>query len=104
MIKNRISDNVKEMGKQAINILSTLHSGYPDIISAIRGTGLLLLVEFHNESIAEHVTERCLFNGLLVTQTSGTGVRIFPALNLTAKELEEGVLIFEKVIRGLSEA
>jgi acetylornithine/N-succinyldiaminopimelate aminotransferase len=98
MIENRISENVKEMGKLFLKKLSGLHSKYPNMIREIRGKGLLLLVDFHKESVADQVTEACLLNSLLVTQTNGTGIRIFPALNITAKELDEGILILDKVI------
>ncbi|RJQ85151.1 MAG: aspartate aminotransferase family protein [Desulfobacteraceae bacterium] len=98
LLENRIAEHVQKMGAAAMKRLSDLKAGHPDIISDTRGKGLLLLIDFHKESIATKVKDDCLDKGLLVTQTNGTGIRIFPALNIEKQELEEGLNIFEQVL------
>jgi acetylornithine/N-succinyldiaminopimelate aminotransferase len=48
--------------------------------------------------IATKVKNECQARGLLVTQTYGIGIKIFPALNIRKNELEEGLQIMEDVI------
>lgn len=98
LVENNVSENVKAMGKIAMAHLKSLKNEYPDVVSNVRGKGLLLLIDFNNESIAAKVYEMCLSNGLFVTLTNGTGARIFPALNIKKQELEEGLVILEKVL------
>jgi len=98
LIKNNISENVEIIGTLALERLSALKTGYQNMISDIRGKGLLLLIDFHNESIARNVKDNCLLHKLFVTQTNGTGIRIFPALNIKKQELEEGLNIIEEAI------
>lgn len=98
MIRNRISENVTFMGELAFQRLSGLKDQYPDLVLDVRGRGLLLLMDFHDEAMATAVKSQCLVNGLLVTQTNQTGIRIFPALNIERKELEEGLAILEQVM------
>jgi acetylornithine/N-succinyldiaminopimelate aminotransferase len=73
---------------------------YPDIIADVRGKGLLLLLELHDEKTATHINDFCINNGLFVTQTQSKAIRIFPALNITRDEMEEGLEIIEKAFES----
>ncbi|MFC1820202.1 aspartate aminotransferase family protein [Thermodesulfobacteriota bacterium] len=98
LIKNRISEHVEMMGDFAMKRMSELKHRYPDTISGIRGKGLLLLIDFHDESIATQVRDNCLSKRLFVIQTNNTGIRILPALNIKKQELKEGLSILEQAI------
>jgi acetylornithine/N-succinyldiaminopimelate aminotransferase len=99
LIDNNISENVKEMGCFALDLMSRWQQLYGNVIVEIRGKGLLMLVEFQSEEIATQVKNECLAKGLLLTQTQGNGIRIFPALNIKKEELEKGLLIIEDAIK-----
>jgi acetylornithine/N-succinyldiaminopimelate aminotransferase len=98
MIQNQISEHVTFMGKLAFQRLSGLKDKYPNLVLDVRGKGLLLLMDFYDEAMATAVKNQCLVNGLLVTQTNQTGIRIFPALNIEKKELEEWLAVLEQVM------
>ena len=91
LIENRISENVEKMGALARKRLSELKKNFTATVSDIRGKGLLLIVDFKSESLAGKIKENCLSKGLFLTQTNGTCLRIFPALNINKQELEEGL-------------
>jgi acetylornithine/N-succinyldiaminopimelate aminotransferase len=74
---------------------SERHAG---LVTGARGVGLLLLVEFRDEAAAGAVAAECLRRGVFVRQTQGNGVRVFPALTITAGELDEGLTILEESI------
>ena len=99
LIDSNISENVKEMGCFALGLMSRWQQLYGNVIVDIRGKGLLMLVEFQSEEIATQVKNECLAKGLLLTQTQGNGIRIFPALNIKKEELEKGLLIIEDAIK-----
>lgn len=98
LIDNNISENVEKMGQLALNRMNKWQTEYGDAVADVRGKGLLIMIEFRNEDIATKVKNECNANGLLVTQTQGIGMRIFPALNIRKDELEEGLQIMEDAI------
>ena len=74
---------------------------YPNIIKDIRGKGLLLLIEFADSEIARKVSDECLKRKLFVRQTQGNGIRVFPALNIKAEELNAGLAIMQTAIESV---
>jgi acetylornithine/N-succinyldiaminopimelate aminotransferase len=100
LIDQRIPEHAAAMGRRALQRLEAWQAAYPLWISQVRGQGLLVAVEFRDEEKATRVSEGCLEQGLFVRQTQGRMIRIFPALNITAEELEEGLVLMEKVIAG----
>lgn len=98
LLDNDISKNVAMMGSLCLEKMHEWRKRYPEHINEIRGTGLLLLIEFKNDAIATQVSDQCLAEKLFVRQTQGNGIRIFPALNIKKNELEEGLAIMEKAI------
>jgi len=98
LVDNRISEHVGKMGGFTLNRLNQWKQLYHDIIVDVRGVGLLLIIEFKDEETATHVNDECLKRRLFVRQTQGTGIRIFPALNIKEEELEEGLTILKEAI------
>jgi acetylornithine/N-succinyldiaminopimelate aminotransferase len=98
LLDQNVSANVREMGNLALHRMYEWSQSYPEIITDVRGRGLLLAVEFHNEEVTTRVTDGCLTRGLFVRQTQGNVIRIFPALNIKREEMEEGLAIFREAI------
>lgn len=103
LLDNDISKNVELMGNICLKRMHEWQKHYPEHINEIRGTGLLLLIEFKNDAIATQVSDQCLADKLFVRQTQGNGIRIFPALNINENELQEGLAILQKAIESVSE-
>lgn len=101
LIENNVSDNVAQMGRLALKQFDVLKNKYSDIIADVRGRGLLLLIEFIDEKTARQVSDNCLDLRLFVRQTHGTGIRIFPALNIGKNELLEGLAILDEAIAAI---
>jgi acetylornithine/N-succinyldiaminopimelate aminotransferase len=98
LIDSGISANVAEMGALALDRMTEWKLARPSVITDVRGRGLLLALEFSNESTASRINDSCLAQGLFVRQTLGNIIRIFPALNIKREEMEEGLAILEKAI------
>lgn len=99
ILEHRISENVIKIGQQAMNRMLELKDKYKYVISDIRGKGLLLLVEFKNETIAARVVNECLNNGLILNLIQGKGIRVIPALNIKEEEMDEGLSLLEKSVK-----
>ncbi len=98
LLDQQISANVQEMGDLALRHMKEWKQNFPKIVTDVRGLGLLLAVEFCNEETAAQITNECLVRGLFVRQTQGNMIRIFPALNIKRREMEEGLTIFKEAI------
>ena len=98
LIDNDISAHVRELGQFALDEMARWKGLFPGVIEDIRGKGLLLMLEFHDEATAAGVSEECLSRRDFVRQTQGTGIRVFPALNIEREQLMEGLTTLRKAI------
>ncbi len=100
LIEKNISHNVETIGAFAIQALSDLQGQYLHIITEVRGKGLLIAVEFRDTATATKIYSQCLDAGLFVNITQGNIIRLLPALNITQKEMEEGLTVFKNVVKA----
>ena len=98
MLDNKIWENVENVSKFTFKKLNELKKEHPDIIKDVRGRGLLIALELLDENTASSLNSKCLDKGFILNVTHGNIVRIFPALNITEEEMEEGLKIFEEVL------
>jgi acetylornithine/succinyldiaminopimelate/putrescine aminotransferase len=75
-----------------------LKSIFGDKVVEVRGTGLMIGVQFHERS-ADFV-KACLAEGLLVIPAGHETVRIYPPVNIDRENLDKGLSIIEKVLAG----
>lgn len=61
-------------------------------VREVRQVGLMIGVEM--EFQAQQIVQRCLENGLLINCTQGKTLRLLPAMNLTAEQIDQGMEIF----------
>ena len=99
LLDHDISSNVASMSRLALRRMRSWQQENTEMISDIRGKGLLLLLEFKEEKTATTVSNYCQEHALFVRQTQGNAIRIFPALTITKKELEEGLAILENALQ-----
>lgn len=102
LIENNIPANAARVGEISLNMMRTWIKKYPRTVTAVRGKGLLLFIQFKNEAIATRVSQKCFDDGLFVRQTQRSGIRIFPALNVSEAEMAAGLQILETAIAEVS--
>ena len=102
LLDHQISENVDKIGRIALDRMGKWKQRYPDAIRDVRGKGLLLLVEFADADTAARVADESLSMGLFVRQTQGSGIRVFPALNITETELVEGLAVMQAAIEAVA--
>lgn len=99
IIQNDIPEHAAEMGKLFAEGLDKLVKRY-EIASSHRGIGLLRALQFEKD-VAEQIVLKCLENGLLINRLKPNAIRFMPSLIITPEEIEKGLGILEKSIKGL---
>lgn len=104
LLDNDIAAHVAGLGGWALVEMAGWREAYPGVVTAVRGKGLLLLVEFRDEATAARIDAACLSRRLFVRRTQGNAIRVFPALNITREELMEGLATFRQAVASAAEA
>ena len=103
--ETNILENVHQMGAYLKEKLEALKGKY-SCISDIRGIGLMVAIEFSHEDgtpagdVFAEVRDECFKNKLLTLACGvyGNGLRFATPLNVTKKEIDEGIEIIDKVL------
>ncbi|MDD4322096.1 MAG: aspartate aminotransferase family protein [Dehalococcoidales bacterium] len=99
IIQNDIPEHAAKMGALFAEGLEKLVKRY-EIASSHRGIGLLRALQFEKD-VAEQIVLKCLENGLLINRLKPNAIRFMPSLIITPEEIEKGLGILEKSIKGL---
>ena len=98
LLDNHIGDHVRELGDWTLGELAAWQRERPQLVTGVRGTGLLLALQVANKEIASKVAARCLENGLILNVKQGNIIRLFPALTITHDEMREGLAILKAAL------
>ncbi len=96
IIDNDIPEKVKQAGSYFMTRLEGLRQQF-DIITEVRGRGLLIALAF-NQEIADKLVVACLDRGLLVNKVRPNALRFMPPLIITEKEVDRAIGILEDVL------
>ena len=99
---NDIAGHVRKVGQLVLDRLGLLQERFNDFIVDIRGKGLLIAVEFQNDTLASAVLSECLKRRMFVNVTQGNIIRLFPALTIEAEEIQEAMDIFESAVETIA--
>ena len=86
----------REKGAALHKKLSQFISKYPDLISEVRGRGLMLALAFKNDPAP--LVKKLREAGLLVVGAGGHAIRFLPPLNVSDDEIEQAIGIVDKVL------
>jgi ornithine--oxo-acid transaminase len=96
----QLADNAERMGERFRQRMRDLHAKRPDLISFVRGKGLLNAVGINDSEDSKTAWNICLElaeNGLLAKPTHGNIIRFAPPLVITEAQLDECCRIIEGV-------
>jgi 4-aminobutyrate aminotransferase len=94
LLEGGLVENAAVRGEQAMAGLRPLIDAHPGLVTAVRGKGLMLGVEFDTADHAESVQWVCFERGLLVLECGKTSVRMSPALTVSEAEMATALHIF----------
>jgi predicted acetylornithine/succinylornithine family transaminase len=99
IIDNDVPGNSAKMGQYLMSKLQDLQKKY-NIISSVRGCGLLIAVEF-NKEMAESVMYSCLEKGLVINLLTAKILRVIPPLIITNAEIDKGIKVLDEVLGSM---
>jgi len=102
MEEENVIENVVERGKYLINRLNGMQNNFSDLVSNVRGVGLLCSFDLPDSKTRDQFRKLAEKEKLLILGCGKSSIRFRPMLNITDDELEEGLQVVEKVLRILS--
>ena len=97
--KKSFLNNIKKLSKYFLEKLHNIKSKHPDIIKEIRGRGLLIGIQLHNNPTL--FIKKLMDYRLLTIRAAENVIRILPPLNVKKKEIDIAVKIISKVCNDL---
>ncbi len=97
--KKSFLNNIKKLSKYFLEKLNKIKSKHPDIIKEIRGRGLLIGIQLHNNP--NLFIKKLMDYRLLTIRAAENVIRILPPLNVKKKEIDVAVKIISKVCNDL---
>ncbi len=105
LIEREYMQNAAEVGEYTLDALHEIAARHPGI-GEVRGIGLMIGVEFvknrqtkePDEELRNEVVHKAFERGLLLLGCAKSVIRIAPALSISRKEIDEGLVIFEEAL------
>ena len=95
ILKKRFLSNVKKLSKFFHSELNKLRKKFPKIIKEVRGVGLLIGLQLHNDQTK--FIQKLMDNKLLTIRAAENVIRILPPLNVKKEEIKIAINIIKKV-------
>jgi len=102
MEEEQIVENVVDRGKYLVKRLADIQKEFPQLISNIRGLGLLCSFDLPNSDMRNGFRRIAEKEKLLILGCGKSSIRFRPMLNISDDELGEGLQIIEKVLSIMS--
>ncbi len=105
LIGDEFMSNSAEIGEYTLGVLNEI-KGRHRSIGEVRGMGLMLGIEFvkdretcePDDELRDRIIHLAFEGGLLVLGCGKSTIRIAPPLNISRREIDEGIKIFEEAI------
>jgi predicted acetylornithine/succinylornithine family transaminase len=85
--EEKLPERAGELGEKLRSHLQSFADSQPDLVSEVRGRGLLIGMVLRDVEKAAALPGRALERGILVNVTAGDVMRLFPPLNIPEDEL-----------------
>jgi putrescine aminotransferase len=99
LIEENLPARAAEVGGYFLAELKKAAAGHEDKIMEIRGIGLMIGIEFHQDEVGYEVAKGMFDEGILVAGTliNSKTIRVEPALTIAIEEVDQVVQTFRKV-------
>jgi acetylornithine/N-succinyldiaminopimelate aminotransferase len=95
ILKKGFLANVKRLSKYFHSELNKLRVQFPEVIKEVRGVGLLIGLQLHNNQTK--FVQKLMDNKLLTIRAAENVIRILPPLNVKKEEIDIAIKIIRKV-------
>lgn len=103
LIEEDLPARAAEVGEYFLNGLSKVAAEHTDKVMEVRGKGLMIGIEFHQDEIGYNVSKGMFNEGVLVAGTliNSKTIRIEPPLTISIEEVDQVIATFKKVLEHL---
>jgi len=99
VIKNeKLVENAKKVGDHLKFQLNIIQEEYPNLISNVRGLGLMCSFDLPTADLRNKFRDNCYNEKLMILGCGEKSIRFRPPLNITEKEIDKGLTIIRKVL------
>lgn len=100
LIEEKLPERAAIVGEYFLNKLKEAAEGHEEKVLEIRGQGLMIGIEFHQDEIGYEVSKGMFDRGILVAGTliNSKTIRIEPALTISYEEVDQVVATFKEVL------
>lgn len=100
LLEEKLPERAEEVGEYFLRELKNAAKGHEDKVLEIRGQGLMIGIEFHQDEIGYEVSKGMFDRGILVAGTliNSKTIRIEPALTIRYEEVDTVVKAFKEVL------
>lgn len=99
--KENLLENVKVQGAYLKGELQRLANEHSDLVTRVRGEGLMLAFNLPNPKTREMLYSRLMKNGLLALRSGTRAIRFRPLLDVKREDVIEGIKILEATLKEL---
>lgn len=102
IIEDDILDNVRKRGKTLMSELHNLMIKYPDIVSNVRGMGLMCAFDVPTAAMRNEILSSAYAKGAIVLPCGESSIRFRPPMIITDAEIREVSTILDSALGELS--
>ena len=105
IVDENLIENAQKQGEYFRQRMEALTTQLPELVSLVRGKGLLNAVVINDDPSSDTAWNICLQlkdNGLLAKPTHGNIIRFAPPLIITSQQMEEGCDIIESTLTNFN--
>jgi L-lysine 6-transaminase len=88
---DNLVENAATRGRQAVERLTALQAEMPDALDNVRGKGLFVAFDLKKPELRGEILQRAFANGLMILPAGTCSIRLRPALNVSAADIDEAV-------------
>ena len=101
LLEGGLTENAARVGGHLLAGLHELAGEFPELVTDVRGLGLMLAVELKEAALALQVMERAFRSGLLLLPTGTRALRLCPPLVLTTAEADTGLELLRSALASV---
>ena len=100
--EEKLLDNAAVVGAHLRRGLDALSKEFPDLITNVRGKGLMCAVDLPSGEMRDRLRDRMFEQGAIILGCGTLGLRFRPPLDITAAEVDEGLGLIRSAIRAFA--
>lgn len=96
--EENLVENSRTAGEHLLNRLKKLQEEFPELITNVRGLGLMCSFDLPSPEFRDSFRSECLKQHLIILGCGQKSIRFRPPLNITLSEIDEGLNLVKKVL------